>query len=530
MMAGAFVMVVLCLGAWMFAYRVLVRHPLDFAAITLYLSGYQMIWRPFVIAIGWDRAFPEDLFRARDEEAIIIGAQRMVILWLVCLTVGYALGRALARAPASPTLETPLELHVTVLARLMIVFTAVSTVSTLWLWGRYGGFSGLISANKLDKALYDLQWLRSFAVLSTFVAGATYLAAVASGRRGLASLALVISVVNGLYSFSWGARDAIAITTFGLLAGRLLFNRNEVGAAAILPSSAIAWWRRRRRIFRLALTVVLLGTSVFFLRVTRDSLVFGETLGSIESQTPARQVAVSTNNTSFDTLALLVEDWPDRQEYIGGEQFYIGALSFLPAFLYLPDDGFQPPALLVAQYYKPYRQNGWPMTPIGDWYMSWGTLGVIIGGLVSGGLVRFLQIRLDSFSRNPLVWMLSIVLAVRVMPMGLWANSVARLMTFALPAVLVLMYVRRRRPQPAGSRPESSAGPVPALLADDPVPAMPLSDTEALADVARRVRAARQRRTEERGGNSIDVVVQPSTGPDTAPGFGPSAPAGERPS
>ncbi|MGI9600846.1 MAG: hypothetical protein ACR2QE_03105 [Acidimicrobiales bacterium] len=517
MMPGALVMVVLCFATWMIAYRTLVRHPLDFAAITLYLTGYQMIWRPFVVAMGWDRPFPEELFRARDGEAIFIAAQRMVIIWLICLAIGYMLGRTMAPTPPPPTEDTPLELHVTVLTRLMILFTAVSTVSSLWLWARFGGFSGLITANKLDKALLDLQWLRSFAVLSTFVAGATYLAAVASGRRGLASVALAISLLNGAYSFSWGARDAVAITTFGLLAGRLLFNKKEVGAAAILPTSALAWWRRRRRIFRLLMTVLLLGTSVFFLRVTRDALVFGETLGSIESQAPARQIAVATNNTDFDTLSLLIEDWPERQDYIGSSQFGIGALSFLPAFMYLPEDGFQPPSVQVAQYYKPNRQNGWPMTPIGDWYMSWGFTGVLIGGILSGILIRLLQVRLDNFSRNPLVWMMSIVLAFRVLPMGIWANSIPRMMTFALPAALVLFYVQRRRPQNVKSRLSE-----PAPYQSDEIPpasargqAVIPGDTEALADAAARVRLAKERRRAATGTapTVINIERRASTGP-----------------
>ncbi|MDH3706349.1 MAG: hypothetical protein OES57_09795 [Acidimicrobiia bacterium] len=520
MMPGALAMVILCLALWVFAYRTLVRHPLDYAAVTLYLTGYQMIWRPFVVAIGWDNPFPLSLYRSRDEEAIIMAGQRMVMVWLIALTIGYVLGRTMTPSPPSPTAETPLELHVTVLSRLMIVFTVVSTVITLWLWARFGGFSGLISANKLDKALIDLQWLRSFAVLSTFVAGATYLAAVASGRRTLSSIALAISLLNGAYSFSWGARDAIAITTFGLLAGRLLFNRKEVGAAAILPSSALAWWRRRRRVLRLALTVLLLVSSVFFLRVTRDALIFGETLGSIESQEPARQLAVSTNNTSFDTMALLVEDWPERQEFIGGEQFYIGALSFLPGFLYLPEDGFRPPAIQVAQYYIPSRQNGWPMTPIGDWYMSWGLLGVVAGGALSGIVVRVLQVRLENFSRNPLVWMLSIVLAFRVLPMGLWANSIPRLMTFALPASIVLYYVQRRRPERAKARVENAADRAPYATPPDGLggPVEP-RDTGALATVAMRVREARSHRVVSTG-SSVEIVrrTSPRPGPpDGAP-------------
>lgn len=520
LMPGVLVMVVVCVGVWTIAYRTMVRHPLDFAAVMLYLTAYQTIVRPFVIGMGRDVPFPTDVWRQQDHAASIVAAQRIVVVWLVVIMVGYWWGKAMIRAKPSADENTPLELHTTVLARLMIIFTAISTVITLWLWARYGGFSGLIAANKLDKSLNDLQWLRSFAVLSTFVAGASYLAAVASGRRSLAKLALALSILNGVYSFSWGARDAIAITTFGLLAGRLLFNRDEVGAAAILPRNAMDWWRRRRRLVRLLFAVMLVGASVFALRVSRDNLVFGETLGSIENQSTARQIAVATNNTSFDTLALAIDDWPARQDFIGGEQFFIGAQSFLPSLLFGEQDPFSPPAVQVAQYYIPTRQNGWPMTPIGDWYLSWGVLGVMVGGMLSGVVIRLLQIKTENFARNPLVWMLSIVIAFRVMPMGIWANSIPRMMTFALPAALVLIYVQRRRPEVlkarlgAGDPTNSDSSPEPTQR-----PSAAAAATS-LADIAGKVRSAKERRRVESA--PIGIVRRSSEPPsDESPPPGP---------
>ncbi len=453
---------------WGLVYRSLVRHPLDAMALTLYYLALQLLWRPLMLATGLDSPFPTLLFQERDTESLLLLGQAVVVLFLLALWAGARLLTPLVR-PVSVLFPQPrAPLPPRTLVVLAVVLTVAAFAATVALWFRYGGPAGLLQASKVDRDIADSRALRTIPMLAALLGVAAFF----SVRRAplLRLFVLGLIAVNGYLSWTWGARDVPVLSVVALLAGALIFG--ETGRrAARRPDGH--WLRdpRWRRGFLMVPVVALL--LAFTLRTARDTVLWGELAPTIEGQGTVRQVAVATNNTFYDALLLYLDDWPDRFDFTGGADFVDGSVAAVPSILVGPQEPFVSPAVQLAQTYID-RNNGFPATPVGDWYVNLGVPGIVLGGLLSGLVARAGQFAFRRFLRDPLVWGFSLVFMIRVFPGGVWATSAPKWVAIGLPiiafTVLVNLFLRRARedqevspaPPPAG---ESGVGAEPTASA-----------------------------------------------------------------
>ncbi|WP_448624315.1 hypothetical protein [Geodermatophilus sp. URMC 64] len=449
-------------AVWALVYRSVVRHPLDAMALTLYYLALQLLWRPLMLATGLDTPFPTVLFADRDVETLILQGQAVVVLFLLALWAGARLLTPLVR-PVSvlfPQSRGPLSPRTLVV--LTVILTAAAFAATVALWIRYGGPAGLLQASKVDRDLADSRALRSFPMLAALVGVAAFF----SVRRAplLKLMVFGLIAVNGYLSWTWGARDVPVLSVVALLAGSLIFGRTGRRAARRPDGHWLRDPRWRRRFLLVPVLALLLA---FTLRTARDTVLWGDLAPTIEGQGAVRQVAVATNNTFYDALLLYLDDWPDRFDFTGGKDFIDGSVAALPSVLIGQQDPFVSPAVQLAQTYI-NRNNGFPATAVGDWYVNLGIAGVVLGGLLSGLVTRAAQYAFRRFPRDPLVWGFSLVFMIRIFPGGVWATSAPKWVALGLPliafTVLVNLFVRRAReergaaappPQPAG---EDGAG------------------------------------------------------------------------
>ena len=444
---------------WALVYRSLVRHPLDAMAISLYYLALQLLWRPLVLSTGLDTPFPTLLFEERDAGSLLLQGQAVVVLFLLALWAGARLLSPLVR-PASllfPHFRGPLSTRTLVV--LAVVLTAAAFAATVVLWARYGGPAGLLRASKVDRELADSRALRSIPLLAALLGVAAFF----SVRRALLPrfLVLALIVVDGYLSWTWGARDVPVLSAVALLAGSLIFGRTGRRAARRPDARWLRDPRWRRRFLMVPVLVLLLA---FTLRTARDTVLWGDLAPTIEGQGTVRQVAVATNNTFYDALLLYLDDWPDRFDFTGGSDFTDGSVAALPSALIGQQDPFVSPAVQLAQTYID-RNNGFPATPVGDWYVNLGIPGVVLGGLLSGLVIRAGQFAFRRFLHDPLIWGASLVFMVRIFPGGVWATSAPKWVAIGLPVIaftgLVNLFVRRARERQAVPSP----GPQPVRTA-----------------------------------------------------------------
>jgi len=447
---------------WALVYRSLVRHPLDAMAITLYYLALQLLWRPLMLATGLDTPFPTVLFEERDTESLLLQGQAVVVLFLLALWAGARVLTPLVR-PVSvlfPQLRGPLSPRTLVL--LAVGLTAAAFVVTVALWIRYGGPSGLLQASKVDRDIADSRALRSIPMLAALVGVAAFFSVRQAPVQRLLVLGLI--AVNGYLSWTWGARDVPVLAVVALLAGSLIFGRTG-RRAALRPDGH--WLRDPRWRRRFLLVPVLALLLAFSLRTARDTVLWGDLAPTLEGQSTVRQVAVATNNTFYDALLLYLDDWPDRFDFTGGADFVDGSVAAVPSVLIGQQEPFVSPAVQLAQTYID-RNNGFPATAAGDWYVNLGIPGVVLGGLLSGLIVAAGQFAFRRFLRDPLVWGFSLVFMIRIFPGGLWATSAPKWVAIGLPiiafTVVVNLFVRRARDRrevpPASPQPvlEDSVG------------------------------------------------------------------------
>jgi hypothetical protein len=439
----ALLAVVASIAVWGLVYRSLVRHPLDAMAITLYYLALQLLWRPLMLATGLDTPFPTVLFAERDTESLLVRGQVVVVLFLLALWAGARLLSPLVR-PVSvlfPQLRGPLSPRTLVV--LTVVLTVGAFVVTVALWARYGGPAGLLQASKVDRNIADSRALRSIPMLAALVGIAAFFSVRNAPLQRLMVLGLIAA--NGYLSWTWGARDVPVLSAVALLAGSLLFGRTARRAARRPDGHWLRDPRWRRRFLLVPVLALLLA---FTLRTARDTVLWGDLAPTLEGQSTVRQVAVATNNTFYDALLLYLDDWPDRFDFTGGADFVDGSVAAVPSVLIDEEEPFVSPAVQLAQTYID-RNNGFPATPAGDWYVNLGIPGVVLGGLLSGLILAAGQFAFRRFLRDPLVWGFSLVFMIRIFPGGLWATSAPKWVAMGLPiiafAVVVNLFVRRAR-------------------------------------------------------------------------------------
>ncbi len=437
---------------WTWVYRSVVRHPLDPMALTLYYLALQLLLRPLVLALGLDTPFPTELFVDRDTTTLVLQGQAIAVLWLLALWAGARVPAPLA-APAR-LLFPPSRGSLTprTLALLAVALSALALVATALLWSRYGGPSGLITASKVDRDVAESRALRSIPVLAALFAVAAFFSV---GRRAplLRLLPLGLVALNGYLSWTWGARDVAVISVVALIAGTLLFEVHGAHGAARRTEGR--WWGDPRWQRRLLLVPVLALLLAFSLRTARDTVLLGDLAPTIEGQSTARMVAVATNNTFYDSLLLVIDDWPDEFDFTGGADFVDATVAAVPSVLVGQQDPFVSPAVQLAQTYID-RNNGFPATAVGDWYVNLGLPGVVLGGLLSGVVARAAQVALRRSVRDPLIWGVSLVFMIRVFPGGVWATSMPKWVAIGVPIIAAVLLVNafvRRDPQDAGPVP-----------------------------------------------------------------------------
>lgn len=327
-----------------------------------YLSVLVML-RPILLLSGLDTPQMANAFtdlNATMAEALIIAMVWGVIFTAVAYTSRGRFGRSLSwvfpMGPAEPNLK-----------RVILVAAALTLLSlgiTLSLLERFGGFSGMVYAAKIEKALAGQYLLRQIALLSAIVSAYGLLVAAPLGRRWMTVLFAVMVLANLFANFAWGARGPIAYLFLAML---------------------LAWHMRITplRLSRVMVMFVVLGTCLALLGEVRKSAVVSRTGADWGADSVVAEVSRSLHLVEFDALALAVQDAGDRFDFRMGADFVNGVLAMVPRSI-LPDRRAFNVGAWFRQVYQPMAINGWPVTVIGDWYVNFSYIGVLLGAVLSG--------------------------------------------------------------------------------------------------------------------------------------------------
>lgn len=407
--------------------------PSDVVTVFLLVFALFAGFRPLLFVLGLDTPYPDWLFFEGETADVLTTTLLALSLYLFLALLGIATmttSRVKGWAPflVDREIDVPRALKVT------LVLTGLGTLLSAYLLATYGGVGGVIAAAKVEKSLAGMYALRAIPAVGAIVAAATFIDA--RRRRDIGRLTtflpLVCAFANAFYVFMWGSRSTLILVGATLVLGlRPRPNRRSV--------------ERDRVFLRLLVAVVLVVVAASGMRMVRDTLARGEVQESYATASVWRQASVGTNSIYFDAAMLSFRDWPARQRFRGGEDFYNGVVGVVPRFVWSGKPTAIPPGKWFRQVYDPRKVNGWPMGAPALWYLNFSWPGLVAGGLLSGLAVGSVAAAQRRRPRNGFNTGVAIITGVLVLPLG-WDNQVLmKFVIWLVPMWLLSMYLAPRR-------------------------------------------------------------------------------------
>lgn len=409
--------------------------------VMLFLLSFALFYgfRPLLFVAGLDVPFPEELFNDAGSGEILTKTLLGLSLYLGVALLGIAAVTQSGSRGFGPFF-VPREIDLRRAMQVVVLLTVLATLLSAYLTARYGGIGGVITAAKVDKALAGMYLLRTIPAVGAVVATATFIDARkrAEVNRLVAYAALVCALANGFYVFLWGSRSVLVIVGATLILGLRRRQRPQSPA------------RRQRIALRLGLAALLVVAAASGARIARDTLTRGEVQDVYAEASVARQASLGTNSIQFDAAMLSFRDWPASYEHRQGEDFTNGLAGLVPRALWKDKPTDIVPGKWFRQVYEPKKINGWPMGAAALWYLNFGWLGLVLGGLFSGFVLGFVAAAQRRAAANGFNTAVGVVIGVYVLGLG-WDNeTLIRAVIWLLPLYLVARYVApkvRRRPE-----------------------------------------------------------------------------------
>ena len=192
------------------------------------------------------------------------------------------------------------------------------------------------------------------------------------GRKPSNRLARVgdalLPVICGLTLFLYGSRGPLVFAVVAVIFGPSLIRLVEgrsVGRRALRASLLLP----------LAIFVGLVA--LVRLRDFRDDALGG---GRVDAESVVRRVSVQANLTVYDSFALAQRDLPIH-ELRGGQDVVAAISSPVPRALWPGKPTNIAVGAWFRRLYEPSVVDGWPVGPTGEWYLNFGIVGVVVGGV-----------------------------------------------------------------------------------------------------------------------------------------------------
>lgn len=320
---------------------------------------------------------------------LVFRALMLALIGFVSLLIGYYAPVPAVRPGAPPAPVSGLSLN-----RWQWVAIAAIAASFMLFLSRVGGIE-VVMANLNDRVrlfagnnflLLPLQALLGFAVL-------------AHARRLLANRPMDGWLIAGtVIAFALNTFQASKTTLFG--------------AAVAL----VVVWHYLRRPLRVlpaaALVVLAMVAAVTFDLFFREYLILREVVtvdlggGVLRLASQGWAFLAQDAFLQLQTLMVMIDGMPERLGWQAGAPYLGSLLAAVPRGLYpgKPPVGTE---IFSRAFFPDLLAGGTsiPTSLLGEFYMNFGPLGVIIGCLLAGVALRRLYIRMTRSSSTPLAWM-----------------------------------------------------------------------------------------------------------------------------
>jgi hypothetical protein len=251
----------------------------------------------------------------------------------------------------------------------------------------------------------------------------------------LPSLAALLIARNGFTPQAWFAVGLSGIMIAFLSQGG---GRRLIG---VTVGAAILVWIQSQRVLNVRRLTLAAGAALMLLAGMQFMLNI-RTIGYQEFALRGGESEVDYLHVddNFLRLSQVIELVPASHEHVGFQQLWFTAVRPVPRVFWPGkplDPGFDLPAILGM------RGVSLSMSIIGEWYLSFGWITVVIGGWLHGRLARTATVLRETpeFRTNPILY----GLAVMVLVSGMRSMLELILMSYALVAWFIAMKLTKQR-------------------------------------------------------------------------------------
>lgn len=236
---------------------------------------------------------------------------------------------------------------------------------------------------------------------------------------------------------------ATAFLTFWVMGSRTPI----IAAIAALILAALLRMTDRKKIsLRIVAGVtffaILLPAFAVELRTQRDDML---ARSAASSQDVGFSQAI--NATYYDALGLAVRDSGRVLGELGPQVFLNQGLTIIPRAVWEDKPQILSVGKWLRRQYEPWVINGWPPGALGDWYLSLGLIGVVVGAVLSGVCVNYIE-RLTEYIANATTRLarfdLAIFWGLVLLPAGIGSDFLPRLFMWCILPLLYIMISSKR--------------------------------------------------------------------------------------
>jgi oligosaccharide repeat unit polymerase len=225
-------------------------------------------------------------------------------------------------------------------------------------------------------------------------------------------------------SFAWGNRGNIA---YILIAGALSWH------VLIAPLRPI----------RVLIGAAILFVALFAMGNLREARLEALTGTPYSERSLTRSLSNSLHLAEFDALSLAIKDAGSRYELREGADFRNGILAMVPRQI-LPEREIFNVGGWFRQVYEPGKVNGWPVTVIGDWFVNFGWIGVVLGAALSGAVAGLFDSAYSRVSSRTWDAVLAPVLGILILKGGVGTGAPQQIVLTLIPLAILSLALRLR--------------------------------------------------------------------------------------
>ncbi|MCG7923570.1 MAG: oligosaccharide repeat unit polymerase [Candidatus Thiodiazotropha lotti] len=399
-------------------------------AIALVLA-WQYLPRSLMFLTGLDDPYPAYLFN-KDAWDLIAQSLIALLAWLVIFFLTYSIfyqktisiHRLLPKIPDSNV--------GVILFFVALITTLIGVSSTGYLIESVGSIGSFMYQVKVGKTFAGYYVIREISITGAIFSGISLLYFEKKYRlskknrrsRKVVWLCVILYVTNLAFNYFWGNRYNIAM---------------------LLGAFGIGWhfYIHKINVLKAAILILVAATMLQTLKNLRSEN-FGEVLFvEIKSTQPFwTDVSLSLHMSQFDAFMLAYRDAGKIFPYRNGKDFKNGLLAFIPRKLY-PNKETYAVGGWFRRVYQPEKINGWPITIIGNWYVNFGMLGILLGALISGIIAAIF----DTINRHlkDSYWQAGAVppIAFFIFDGGVSTGFVQKIFLNVIPVVLLAIILSR---------------------------------------------------------------------------------------